>query len=103
MACAYAGIAAIGADMSSDATVTWVRLRTAGTAVRGDYVLQDPVLAALAVEDLCWEIARSDWAAREPRRWQPRRRARWHAEDEELWARRAQLRRTARLCGLAVM
>lgn len=43
------------------------------TVSRSCRCVADPALAEVAIEDLCWEIARSAWGNRELRRWQRRR------------------------------
>ena len=69
-------------------------------SVRGDQVLEDPVLAAVVVEDMCWGIARDAWLARKPRPWRRRKVARWSAEHEALHEQRERIKCFAQECGL---
>ena len=43
-----------------------------------------PDIAALVIEDLCWQIAVADWAARRPRVWRRQERIDWRLEGEVL-------------------
>ncbi len=69
-------------------------------SVSGEDVLDDPVLAALVVEDTCWCIARDDWLARHPHRWRRRKVDRHQAEHQQLCDQRDEVRSLARHCGL---
>lgn len=87
-----------------DAPARWlIRMRAVGTALPADELLTDSVLAALVVEDLCWEIALADWGSREPQHLHWRLIARWRAEERELWEQRRRIRAAARRCGLPVL
>ena len=68
--------------------------------VSGDDVLDDPVVAALVVEDTCWCIARADWLARRPRPWRRRKFDQHEAERQQLCDQRDEIRSLARVCGL---
>jgi hypothetical protein len=90
-------------DGAQDAGAQRVRLRAAGVCLRGEQVFADDRLTQLLVDDLCWQIALTDWSAREPRRWQRRRRAKWRAEEAALWAERGRIRALAEHHGLPVI
>lgn len=90
--------------MDAHARVNDVRARlylfAVGTSVRLSDVLDDSLVAAIAVEDACWTIAQQDWVARRPRRWQRRKLAAWQAERDDLYDQREQIRSIAQACGL---
>ena len=90
----------MGAKRPNSAARIRVYLPSICASVSGDEVLDDAVLAALVVEDMCWSIARDDWISREPRWWQRRKLARWEAEHEELCNQRDGIRCLARRCGV---
>lgn len=77
-----------------------LHLASIGTSIQASKVLDDPLLTALAVEDVCWRIAEDDWTARRPHPWQRRKMRRWHAEHEALCQQRDQLRSIAQRCGI---
>lgn len=77
-----------------------LHLASIGTSIPAAQVLDDPLLTALAVEDMCWRIAEDDWTARRPRRWQRRKLRRWYAEHDALRRQRDQLRALAGRCGI---
>jgi hypothetical protein len=77
-----------------------IYLPSVNMSVRAGNVLDDPMLAALVVEDTCWHIAEDDWITRQPRGWQRRRIRRWEAEHAQLHRQRNEIRALARRCGL---
>lgn len=77
-----------------------LHLACIGTSIRAAQVLEDPLVTAVAVEDLCWRVAEDDWMSRRPHAWQRRKMRRWHAEHEALCRQRDQLRRIAQRCGI---
>ena len=86
----------------SNAAAFRIYLRCLDAWVLAEQLVQDPVLSALAVEDVCWYFSRDDWFSREPRRWQRRKLARWRAEGQYLQQEQQRLRSIARRCGLGV-
>ena len=86
--------------MDAHARVNDVRARlylfAVGTSVRLSDVLDDSLVAAIAVEDACWTIAQPDWVERRPRR----KLAAWQAERDDLYDQREQIRSIAQACGL---
>lgn len=69
-------------------------------SITGEDVLNDSMLAALAVEDICWSVARDDWISRQPSRWHWRKLRRWQAEYQALCKERDEIRIRAGHCGL---
>lgn len=69
-----------------------LHLESTGTDVAARYLAESPSVAALAVEDLCWQAASEDWLRRRPHRWRSRARAEWLAEGELLAAKADRLR-----------
>ena len=72
-----------------------LHLESAGTDIAARFVTESSAVAALAVEDLCWQAATDDWKRRRPHRWRPRARAEWLAEGELLATEADQLRELA--------
>jgi hypothetical protein len=66
-------------------------LVSAGTGVPLRLAAESPTLMLLAVEDLCWQLAVADLAARRPRRWRRDERATWREDRSRLEAKRARL------------
>ncbi len=79
-----------------------LRLRAMNVSLRAEEVLTDPALTALAIDDLCWEIALWQWTLESPHRWQWRRTSRWRADESELWQERRRIRDRARLMGFTI-
>lgn len=70
------------------------------TSISGDDFLNDPLSAALVVEDICWAIAQDDWISREPRHRRRRERIRWNKEYQALQQQLAEIKSLARRCGV---
>jgi hypothetical protein len=68
-----------------------LHLVAAGTGIAIKLAAESPTLMVLAVEDLCWQLAVSDHAARRPAIWRRAERAVWNAEHGRWEATRQRL------------
>jgi hypothetical protein len=75
----------------SEAEARNLTLYSARTAVPIRLAAESPTLMLLAVEDLCWQLAVADLAARRPPFWHRTERAAWHQERQRWEAKRARL------------
>ncbi|MDN3028990.1 hypothetical protein [Streptomyces sp. S.PB5] len=78
--------------------LTVLDLPCAERTVGVEAALKLPTVMMLVVEDTCTQIAREDWRRREPPRWRPQARHRWHAEGRRLHAKTARLKELAAQC-----
>lgn len=89
-------------------TVPWRKSRRRPTTVLDlpcarrtvgvEAALRLPSVMMLVVEDACTVIALTDWRRREPPRWRPQARHRWHIEGRRLEAKKARLKELAAEC-----
>jgi hypothetical protein len=69
-----------------------LRFESVGMRIPASLVANSPTLLVVAVEDVCWQVARDDWRAGEPSRWHRRAHAAWQEQYQQLEAKRDRLR-----------